>query len=61
LISCTLSPRRPRHRADMPEHIKAHLRGDKLVALRVAKRKKKPFPKMLSSQPKGKTKMDDET
>jgi hypothetical protein len=24
----------------MPEHIKAHLRGDKLVALRVAKRKK---------------------
>jgi hypothetical protein len=38
-----------RHRADMPE--------PRLGSPNA----KKPFPKMLSSQPEGKTKMDDET
>jgi hypothetical protein len=42
-------PRRPRHRADMPEQRLGSPNA------------KNPFPKMLSSQPEGKTKMDDET
>ena len=44
----------------MPEHIKAHLRGDKLVALRVAKRKTAPSPRCCHpSEDPRKTKMDD--
>jgi hypothetical protein len=38
----------------------ADLDGGNAEALRVANAKK-PFPKMLSSQPEGKTKMNDET